>query len=79
MPEKGWSVITVREHTAKTIRKMANARGLTMDELISELINPRPKEGWSVCKACCSTKVKTVNLQEHMNKVHPKLLTVKTS
>lgn len=78
MPEKGCSVITVREHTAKTIRKMANTRGLTMDELISELINPGPKEGWSVCKVC-STRVKTVNLYEHMNKVHPKLLTVKTS
>ncbi len=59
---------------------MANARGLTMDELISELINPGPKEGWSVvCKACCSTRVKTINLHEHMNKVHPKLLTVKAS
>jgi hypothetical protein len=76
MPEKGWSALTVREHTATMIKNMAKARGLTVDELIQELISPTSKEGWSVCKAC-STKVKTVNLFEHMNKVHPRLLTVK--
>ena len=77
MPENGWSVLTVREHTAKTIKKMAKDRGQTVDELVNELINPVvTRQGWSICKAC-GAKVKTVNLQEHMNKVHPKLLTVK--
>ena len=77
MPENGWSVLTVREHTAKTIKKMAKDRGQTVDELLNELINPVvPRQGWSIYKAC-GAKVKTVNLQEHMNKVHPKLLTVK--
>jgi hypothetical protein len=77
MPEKGWSVITVREHTAKTIKKMAKDRGLTVDELVNELISPVvTRQGWSICKAC-GAKVKTVNLQEQMFKVHPKPLTVK--
>ena len=69
MPENGWSVLTVREHTAKTIKKLAKDRGQTVDELVNELINPVvPRQGWSICKAC-GVKVKTVNLQEHMNKI----------
>jgi hypothetical protein len=77
MPENGWSVLTVREHTAKTIKKMAKDRGLTVDELVNELVNPATaRQEWSICKAC-GAKVKTVNLQEHMYKVHPKPLTVK--
>lgn len=67
-----------RAYTAKTIKKMAKDRGhQTVDELVNELINPVvTRQGWSICKAC-GAKVKTVNLQEHMNKLHPKLLTVK--
>ena len=76
MPEKGWSVLTVREETARKIREMAQAKGLTVDETITELITPAGKEGWSICEAC-GVKVKTSNLREHMSEVHPKL-TVKT-
>ena len=76
MPEKGWSVLTVREETARKIREMAQAKGLTVDETITELITPAGKEGWSICEAC-GVKVKASNLREHMGKVHPKL-TVKT-
>ena len=72
MPERGWSVLTVREDTARKIREMAEAKGLTIDETISELINPAGKEGWSTCEAC-GVKVKTSNLREHMGKAHPKL------
>ncbi|MCL4436263.1 MAG: hypothetical protein M1503_02725 [Thaumarchaeota archaeon] len=72
MPERGWSVLTVREDTAKRIKEMAKLKGLTVDETINKLINPKGKEGWSTCEAC-SAKVKIPNLHEHMNKVHPKL------
>ena len=72
MPERGWSVLTVREDTARRIKEMAKIKGLTVDETISQLIPPKGKEGWSICEAC-GAKVKTSNLHEHMNKVHPKL------
>ena len=76
MPEKGWSVLTVRESTAVKIRGLAKARGLTVDEVINQLLTspagprPSPTGEWSVCERCGS-KVKTKNLQEHMAKVHP--------
>jgi hypothetical protein len=70
----GLCALAVREHTAETIKTMAKARGLTVDHLINELMNPGRMD--SFCKAC-GTNVKAVNLYEHMNKVHPKLLTVK--
>ncbi len=76
MPERGWSVLTVREDTARKVKEMARTRDLTVDEVITELISPGRKEGWSICEAC-GVKVKTSNLHEHVNKVHPKL-TVKT-
>ena len=56
----------------RKIREMAQAKGLTIDETISELVSPTGKEGWSICEAC-GAKVKTSNLREHMGKVHPKL------
>ncbi len=43
MPENSWSVLTVREHTAKTVKKMAKDGGLTVDEIVKELINLLPK------------------------------------
>ncbi|MDG7009560.1 MAG: hypothetical protein JRN16_01505 [Nitrososphaerota archaeon] len=72
MPERGWSVLTVREETARKIKEMAQAKNLTVDEMISELISPAGKEGWSTCQAC-GVKVKTSNLREHMDRVHPQL------
>ncbi|MCL4436873.1 MAG: hypothetical protein M1503_12670 [Thaumarchaeota archaeon] len=73
MPERGWSVLTVREDTARRIKEMAKTKGWTVDEMIGHLIiNPKGKEGSATCEAC-SVKVKTSNINEHMNKVHPKL------
>lgn len=72
MPEKGWSALTVREETARKIRQMAQFKGLTVDEMVVELIAPAGKEGWCICEAC-GVKVKTSNLREHTSKVHPKL------
>ncbi len=82
MPEKGWSVLTVRELTATKIKGMAKAKELTVDELIKQLLenpSPRPSPGgqWSTCEICGS-KVKTKNLREEIGKVHPDKLTVKT-
>ena len=71
MPEKGWSILTVRESTAKRVKEQAHTRGLTVDELINELMNPSGKTDWSTCQLC-GAKVKSKNLHEHMTKVHPK-------
>ena len=71
MPEKGWSILTVREGMAKRVKEQAHARGLTVDELINELMNPSGKTNWSICQLC-KAKVKSKNLREHMTKVHPK-------
>jgi hypothetical protein len=79
MPEKGWSVLTVRVHTALKIREMARARGLTVDELLGQILtSPSSKAAtdWSTCEYC-GTKVKAQNLHEHHQKVHPDKLTVK--
>jgi len=79
MPEKGWSVLTVRGPTALKIRGMAKAKGMTVDEVLEQLLNsssrPSPMGQWSTCETCGS-KVKTKNLQEHTVKVHPDKLTV---
>jgi hypothetical protein len=75
MPEKGWAVLTVRDFTAAKIKDMARLKGMTVDELLSEMINP-PSEGWTVCKVC-GAKLKTANLQAHMAKAHGDSLTVK--
>jgi hypothetical protein len=83
MPEKGWAVLTVRESTAVTMKGMAKARGITIDELVNQLLTspsgprPSPTGEWSVCETCGS-KVKTKNFREHMARVHPNELTVKT-
>jgi len=71
MPEKGWSILTVREGTAKRVKETAHARGLTVDELINELMNPTRKASWLAC-SLCGAKIKSKNLQEHMSKVHPR-------
>ncbi len=82
MPEKGWSVLTVREHTASRIKEMAKERGLTVDELPGQLLTMTTptKKGrsmeWSTCEFC-GTRVKSKNLHEHYEKVHPDKLTVK--
>ena len=46
MPEKGWSILTVREATAKRVNEFVYSRGLTVEELINQLLNPSGKEGW---------------------------------
>jgi len=74
MPERGWSILTVREETARRVKELAKAQGLTVDEFINEPMNPSGRSGWSEC-SLCGARVKTKNLHEHMDKVHPKPLT----
>lgn len=77
MPEKGWSILTVREATAKRVKELAHNRGLTVDDLINELMNPSGMTSWSICQIC-GAKVKSKNLREHVSKVHPKHEQLKT-
>ena len=72
MPERGWSILTVREDTARRVKELAHSRGLTVEEFINELMSPSGKEGSSTCNPC-GVKVKSRNLHEHVAKVHPKM------
>ena len=70
MPEGGWAILTLREGTARKVKELANNRGLTVDELLNELINPSGKDDWSTCHLR-GAKVKSKNPHQHMVKVHP--------
>ena len=78
MPEGGWSILTVREARLRGLRsaqkERAEAKGLTVDELINELMFPSGGSGWSACSVR-GAKAKAENLRERMNKVHPKTTT----
>ena len=68
MPEKGWYSLTVRLSTAKAIKELAKAKGMTVDGFLNELIATHKK--WLTCRLC-GVKVKAVNLSSHMSKMHP--------
>jgi ferritin-like protein len=70
MPEKGWYSLTVRLSTARMIRELALAKGLTVDELLNRLISNQSKE-WLTC-SLCGVKVRASNMSSHMAKMHPK-------
>jgi len=71
MPEKGWYSLTVRKETALRVRELARDRGLTVDELMNELMRPPSKGVWSTCTVC-EVRVKAGNIERHMARVHPK-------
>jgi hypothetical protein len=71
MPEKGWSILTVRVATAKKVKELAHGRGVTVDEYINALMNPTTHAEWTICKLC-GAKLKFINLPDHTAKVHPK-------
>lgn len=73
MPERGWYSLTVREDTAKKIRELARAKGLTVDKLINELMSSSLRGVWLKC-SLCGTRVKAENIPKHMVKVHPKAI-----
>lgn len=70
MPERGWKVLTVREYTANRIKELTKERGITVDEVINELLSPKKIGSMVVCEMC-GAKVKTENLHNHREKVHP--------
>jgi hypothetical protein len=71
MPEKGWYSLTVREETAKKVKEVAETRGLTVDQLIRELLIADLKGAWVTC-SLCGAKIKNENIPKHMAKVHPR-------
>ena len=71
MPERGWYSPAVREETARRVSEQATARGLTVDELVNELLTPALKGFWLACNLC-GARIKAGNMPEHMIKVHPK-------
>ena len=71
MPEKGWYSLTVRKETALRARELAENNGLTVDQLINELLTPALKGVWLTC-SLCGAKIKAENMSKHMAKVHPK-------
>ena len=70
MPGKGWSILTVRTATAKRVKELAHERGIPVDEYINTLMKLAAHSGWTVCNVC-GAKVKSVNLPDHIAKVHP--------
>ncbi|MFB0558293.1 MAG: hypothetical protein ACETVY_04165 [Candidatus Bathyarchaeia archaeon] len=70
MPEKGWYSLTVRKETAVRVRELAKDRGLTVDELVQELMGTASKGVWSTC-VVCGARVKVGNMARHMARVHP--------
>ena len=73
MPERGWYSLTVREDTAKRIRELARAKGLTVDGLINELMNSSLRGVW-LKYGLCGAKVKAEKMPKHMAKVHPRAI-----
>jgi hypothetical protein len=72
MPEKGWSILTVRTATAKKVKELARRGSVTVDEYINVLMGPTTRAEWTTCKLC-GAKVKSTNLPDHTAKeVHPK-------
>ena len=70
MPEKGWYSLTVRLSTARMIRELALAKGMTVDELLNGMVLIQSKE-WLTC-SLCGVKVRATNMSGHMAKMHPK-------
>lgn len=70
MPERGWYSLTVREETARRVREQARARGLTVDELINELLTAVSKDVWLIC-SLCGARIKAGNMPKHMARSTP--------
>jgi hypothetical protein len=71
MPERGWYSLTVREGTARRVREEAEARGLSVDELISSLMTQGSRSSWLTCRTC-GARVKPENMDKHVARAHPR-------
>ena len=63
-------MLTVRLSTARMIRELALAKGMTVDELLNGIVSIQSKE-WLTC-SLCGVKVRATNMSGHMAKMHPK-------
>jgi len=70
MPEIGWYSLTVREETARKVRELSKNKGLTVDELINELMTHTSKNVWMTCNLY-GARVKAGNMPRHLARVHP--------
>ena len=70
MPEKGWSILTVRTATAKRVKELAHRRGISVDEYINNIMKLAAHPEWTVCNLC-GAKVKSINLPDYKAKIHP--------
>jgi hypothetical protein len=48
VPERGWAILTVRRVTAEKVKELARSKGLTVGELLSELMGSGGG-GWVTC------------------------------
>ena len=53
------------------VRELAKAKGLTVDELLNELVAPTQGSEWLTC-SLCGARIKATNMSRHMAKVHPR-------
>lgn len=57
---RGWAILTVREATARRVKKFAHSRGLTVDELINQLLNSSGMGGWLTWAAMSRRQVSAI-------------------
>jgi len=73
MPEKGGHSLTIRKETALRARELARNKGLTVDELINELMTKPLRGVWLTC-SLCGASVKEGNMPKQVARVHPKTM-----
>ncbi len=56
------------EDAARRVREQARARGLTVDEVINELLTATSRDVWLTC-SLLGARIKTGNMPKHMAKV----------
>jgi hypothetical protein len=70
MPERGWYSLTVRERTARRVREEAEARGLSVDGLISSLMAQGSRSSWLTCHIR-GARAKPEDMDRRVARVHP--------
>jgi hypothetical protein len=71
MPERGWCSLTVKEGRARRVGEEAEARGLSVDELVSSFMAQGSRSSW-LARRTCGARVKPEDMDKHVARVHPK-------
>ena len=74
VPEAGWRAVTVRLDLYERLKAMAEARGLTMDEVLRQLMSEAEagrSEAWTTCQLC-GARLKASRLERHLERLHPR-------